>query len=166
MVSTSRDGVNWRQPVLAAANNARRYDKEWIACDSSATSPHFGNCYIEVDLTSSGNRVVMTTSKDGGRTWGPETTPAGSPSGLGGQPLVQPDGTVVVPYSGNFSSIKAFRSTDGGSSWTAPVTVATVSDHYVPGRCRRSPSAIRPTARSRTRRSTRRVRCRSAAASG
>src|SRR5262249_44454843 len=51
----------------------------------------------------------------------------------GGQPLVQPDGTVVVPYSGDFFSQRAFRSTDGGKTWGSDVLISNVSDHEVPG---------------------------------
>lgn len=133
VVSSSKDGLHWTKPVFAAGDNGKSYDKEWIVCDNSTKSRFYGNCYVQVDVTSSGNLMVMTTSKDGGKTWGPERVPAGSPSGLGGQPLVQPDGTVVVPYTANFSSINAFRSTDGGDSWTSAVTVAGISDHEVPG---------------------------------
>jgi len=133
VVSGSSDGTNWDDPVIAAGNDGKSYDKEWIACDNTATSPHYGNCYVQVDVTSSGNQVVMVTSSDGGQTWGAQKTPAGSPSGLGGQPLVQPNGTVVVPYSANFSSERAFRSTDGGASWTASVLISNISDHQVTG---------------------------------
>lgn len=132
-VSSSKDALHWAKPVIAAGDNGKSYDKEWIVCDNSTKSRYYGNCYVEVDITSSGNEMVMTTSTDGGKTWGPETAPAGTPSGLGGQPLVQPDGTVVVPYSANFSSINAFRSTDGGDSWSSTVTVSNISDHQVPG---------------------------------
>ncbi len=133
VVSSSSDGTNWNDPVIAVGNDGKGYDKEWIVCDSFASSPHYGSCYVEVDVTSTGNTIVMATSTDGGQTWGAPKTPANNPSGLGGQPLVQPDGTVVVPYSANFSSQRAFRSIDGGASWTAPVLISNVTDHGAPG---------------------------------
>jgi hypothetical protein len=133
VISTSPDGIHWNDPVLAAGNNGNSYDKEWVACDSTPASPHYGNCYIEFDLTSGGNLIRMVTSSDGGQTWGSEKTPSGSPSGLGGQPVVQPDGTVVVPYSANYSAVRAFRSTDGGSTWSASVTVSSSNYHDVTG---------------------------------
>src|SRR5206468_4935642 len=43
-------------------------------------------------------------------------------SGLGGQPLVQPNGTVVVPIDG-FGAMISFRSTNGGQSWSSTSTV-------------------------------------------
>lgn len=135
-VSRSADGVTWQNPVLAVGNDGQGYDKEWIACDDTASSPHYGNCYVEVDITSSGNRVIMSTSTDGGATWSAPVSPASADSGLGGQPLVRPDGTVVVPFSTDGSSIRAFSSTDGGASWGSSVLVANVSSHGVAGNLR------------------------------
>jgi hypothetical protein len=132
VVSPSKDGLHWGKPIDAVGLDGRSYDKEWIVCDNGHTK-YYGNCYIEADVTSSGNLEIMSTSTDGGKTWGPQKSPADSPSGLGGQPLVQPDGTVVVPYSANFGSQRSFRSTDGGKTWEASVLISTISDHEVPG---------------------------------
>ncbi|MFD5462190.1 hypothetical protein ACFWIQ_05070 [Kitasatospora sp. NPDC127059] len=106
-----------RGPVLAVGNDGQGYDKEWIVCDNTLTSPYYGNCSIEVNVTSSGNRVIMSTSREGGATWSTPASPSGTNSGLGNQPLVQPNGTVVVPFSTNGSSIRSFTSTNGGTSW-------------------------------------------------
>ncbi|MGW2372664.1 sialidase family protein [Kitasatospora sp. NPDC001683] len=135
-VSRSADGLTWQNPVMAVGNDGQGYDKEWIVCDNSTTSPYYGNCYIEVDITSSGNAVIMSTSRDGGATWSTPASPGGSNTGLGGQPLVQPNGTVVVPFSTNGSSIRSFTSTNGGASWGSTVLVANVSSHGVAGNLR------------------------------
>jgi hypothetical protein len=135
-VSVSRStngGTVWANPVIAIGNDGQGYDKEWIVCDNTATSAFYGNCYIEVDITSSGNRIIMSRSSDGGLTWSAPVSPSGSPSGLGGQPLVQPNGTVVVPYSANGSAIRAFTSTNGGASYSSSVLIASVSSHAVAG---------------------------------
>ncbi|MFI5977688.1 sialidase family protein [Streptomyces sp. NPDC051452] len=78
----------------------------------------------------------MSRSTDGGATWSSPVSPSGSPSGLGGQPLVQPNGTVVVPYSANGSSVRAFSSANGGSSWSSTTLIANVSSHGVAGNLR------------------------------
>ncbi|MFD8705402.1 hypothetical protein ACFV1W_22780 [Kitasatospora sp. NPDC059648] len=135
-VSRSADGVSWQNPVMAVGNDGRGYDKEWIVCDNTTTSPYYGNCYIEADITSSGNTVIMSTSHDGGATWSAPASPSGTNAGLGGQPLVQPNGTVVVPFSTNGSSIRSFTSTNGGASWGSTVLVANVSSHGVAGNLR------------------------------
>src|SRR5207249_350612 len=88
---------------------------------------------------SAGNLLQMSTSTDGGLTWGPVRQPSGSPSGLGGQPVVLSNGTVVVPYDANGAAERSFRSTDGGNTWSAVVTIATISAHGVAGGLRTSP---------------------------
>jgi hypothetical protein len=132
-ISRSTDGLTWSNPVIAAGNNSASYDKEWVACDDTASSPHYGTCYVEVDVTSSGNQIVMVTSTDGGQTWSAQASPADAPSGLGGQPLVQPNGTVIVPYSANQSAIRSFTSTNGGASWNSSVLVSNTTDHAATG---------------------------------
>ncbi|MEY9858896.1 hypothetical protein ABH935_004519 [Catenulispora sp. GAS73] len=134
LVSRSSDGgMTWGNPVNSAGFDGQSYDKNWIVCDNTSTSPHYGNCYTEVDITSSGNSEVMSTSTDGGLTWSAVQQPSGSPSGLGGQPLVQPNGNVIVPFSTNGGSIASFMSTNGGSSWGSVTTVANISSHTVGG---------------------------------
>lgn len=129
LASRSTDGgLTWSKPVTVATGNT---DKDWITCDDTPASPHYGNCYTEYDLPS-GETIQMRTSTDGGLSWGPAATPAGPAIGLGGQPVVLPDGDVVVPYQAA-AMIRSFRSTDGGASWGSSVLVATISFHGVAG---------------------------------
>jgi hypothetical protein len=122
LVNRSTDGgLTWSNPVTAGVANGF-WDKTWIGCDTYAQSPYYGNCYIEFDDFSGGNEVSMVTSTDGGLTWGP-VHPVGG-SGLGGQPVSLPDGTVVVPYTANYSAVYAVRSTNGGATWSSPTFVA------------------------------------------
>ena len=129
-------GLTWQNPVTVSTSPGTFYDKNWIVCDTWASSPHYGNCYTEWD----DSRMTMSTSTDGGLTWGPPRMPGGG--GVGGQPVVQPNGNVIVPYEGG-AGIRSFRSTDGGATWLASVPVATVSEHNVNGGLRTSalPSA-------------------------
>jgi len=62
-----------------------------------------------------------------------------SAKGLGGQPVVQPNGTVIVPFETIHGTIAAFRSTDGGASWDNAVLVAHINFHSVAGNLRTSP---------------------------
>src|SRR5579864_9352366 len=96
VVSRSTDGINWQTPVSVDTSSVSS-DKNWIVCDSWPSSPHYDNCYMEWDDPNSNDEVLMSTSTDGALTWGPATPTVGSLQGIGGQPLVQPDGTVVVP---------------------------------------------------------------------
>ncbi len=133
LTSRSTDGgLTWGQPVTTSTSSGSFYDKNWITCDTWPQSPHYGNCYQEWDDPT----LYMSTSTDGGLTWGPKKTPGAT--GIGGQPVVQPNGTVVVPYEGG-AGIRAFRSIDGGDTWLPSVAVATVSEHGVAGNLRTSP---------------------------
>jgi BNR repeat-like domain len=127
-VSRSTDGLSWQNPVNVDPT-ATSSDKNWIACDSWASSPHYGSCYIEWDdpAGTPGDQILMSTSTDGGLTWGNPVPTANSATGIGGQPLVQPNGTVVVPIE--TTAMSAFVSSDGGLSWTAPVTISNLQFH-------------------------------------
>jgi hypothetical protein len=134
LVNRSTDGgLTWSNPVTAAQSSGTFWDKTWIVCDTWSSSPHYGNCYAQWDDNGLGNAMRMVTSTDGGATWGPVMSIPGSVSGLGGQPVVQPNGTVVVPYTANYGAIYAFRSTDGGVSWGNNVFVASQTMHFVVG---------------------------------
>src|SRR5580698_2743945 len=100
VVSRSLDGVNWLTPVSVDAT-ALSSDKNWIVCDSWPSSPHYGNCYVEWDNPAENDEILMSTSSDGGITWGAPVATASAADGLGGQPLVQPNGNVVVPIETN-----------------------------------------------------------------
>lgn len=142
-VYTSRStdgGLTWGNPILVTGSNQQSPDKNWIVCDNSATSPYYGNCYTEWDANGDGNRIYMSTSTDGGLTWGPRLKPANNATGIGGQPLVQPNGTVIVPIdNANETALLSFRSTDGGASWSATQTITTISSHAVAGSLRTGP---------------------------
>jgi hypothetical protein len=140
-VVTSRStngGLTWSNPVTTATGG--NLDKNWIACDNTASSPYYGNCYTEFDDNGAGNAIKMATSTNGGTSW---TVKSAGSTGLGGQPVVRPNGTVLVPYESNNGQIRSFRSVDGGATWRASVLVATVQEHTVAGNLRTSalPSA-------------------------
>jgi hypothetical protein len=116
------------------------YDKNWIVCDNGAASPFRGRCYTTWDDHGAGNRLLSSTSTDGGLTWGAPKPTANNATGLGGQPVVQPNGTVIVPAANaNETAIISYRSTDGGATWSATTAVTSVVDHTVAGSLRSGP---------------------------
>ena len=141
-IFTSRStdgGLTWGAPV-AIPNTAGMVspDKNWIVCDSTATSPFYGNCYTEWDDNGAGNRMEMSRSTDGGTTWSVAAT--NSAGIIGGQPVVAPNGNVIVPTANaNETAIGAFNSTNGGVSWSAATTIATIRHHTVAGSLREGP---------------------------
>ena len=116
----STDGVHWAAPVDAAGGPI--LDKDWIACDNGTTSPFHGRCYLEY-TDDQKNITVSQFSTDGGQTW---STPVRAGNVLvGTQPVVQPNGTLVV-VAGNYTderaltgSMVALRSTDGGATFAS-----------------------------------------------
>jgi hypothetical protein len=117
-ISRSTDGLHWSAPIDAA--DGEILDKEWIACDNGTTSPFHGRCYLEY-TDDSKNITTSQFSTDGGQTWSPAVR-AGAAL-VGTQPVVQPNGTLVV-VAGDYAderavsgSMIAYRSTDGGATF-------------------------------------------------
>ncbi len=133
VVSRSSDGLRWSPPVTVAEAPWRRdllLDKEWIVCDSGAASPHRGSCYVGYSDFRT-QRLEFQASRDGGLTWEP---PVAAPDDAGRgsirgrwapapQPVVQPDGDLIVPYYDE-TRVASIRSADGGRSFSASVTVS------------------------------------------
>jgi hypothetical protein len=140
VVNRSTDGgATWGNAVtIHAATGGEDLDKNWIVCDDTAASPFYGHCYAEVDNAGGANLLEMFSSTDGGLTWTPSTVP--SASVIGGQPLVQPNGTVVMPIDdGNEATVESFVSTDGGVSYAGPFLVSSISSHTDAGGIRSGP---------------------------
>jgi hypothetical protein len=137
-VSRSSDGIHWGNPVLVSASP--NSDKPWIACDSTPSSPFFGNCYLEWDDPVSHSLVWMSTSTNGGITWSAPLNTSDMAAGVGGQPLVRPSGKVIVPIQDSTTAkMVSFSSSDGGASWQAAVEISSITDHSVSGGIRTGP---------------------------
>jgi hypothetical protein len=137
---STNGGLTWQGPVTVTRSSTADLDKTWIVCDSHAASRFYGRCYATWDDHGAGNRLLTSTSTDGGLTWGPARATANSGTGLGGQPVVTPGGTVIVPAANaGETAIIAYRSTDGGSTWGSTVSVSAVSSHREAGSLRSGP---------------------------
>src|SRR5436305_348737 len=104
------DGRTWGPPISIPPPVSHRVDldKNWTACDNHAGSPFFGHCYTELDNFGEGDRELMSTSTDGGLTWSVPIRTDGNDKGLGGQPVTQPSGRVIVPFESLNGTISAF----------------------------------------------------------
>src|SRR5262249_20183148 len=122
--------LTWSSPVTISLSGSP--DKDWIACDNTASSPYYGHCYAVWADLSLNDRLLASVSIDGGATWGPAVSTVNNAVGYDVQPVRRPDGTVVVVATLT-SSLIAYRSTNGGASWTAPVTFNTRQNHVVKG---------------------------------
>jgi hypothetical protein len=128
-VSLSTDGLHWGNPIIIDGTHLD--DKNWSVCDNTPTSPYYGNCYTEWDQAYGTGDVLMSVSSDGGQTWGKGLHSADRAVGLGGEPVVQPNGTVIVPFEGG--GIDVFSSTNGGVSWGKSQAIATIVSHFDAG---------------------------------
>jgi hypothetical protein len=136
LVSRSGDGgLTWDKPVAIDARGStsgQSLDKNWTVCDNSLQSRYFGACYTAYDNTSAFDLEQVSTSSDGGLTWSAAAAPADGAHGIGGQPLVRPNGVVVVPYLNlDVGVVADFISVDGGLSWSAS-TLISLADFHPP----------------------------------
>ncbi len=142
VVNRSVDGgMTWSGPVSVDATSTNS-DKNWIVCDNGASSPYLGHCYMEWDNPTGDGQILMSTSTDGGLTWSTPIPTVSNSFGIGGQPLVQPSGTVIVPIqTNNTKSVQeaAFISANGGASWSGLVIIANIQLHLDAARIRSGP---------------------------
>jgi hypothetical protein len=142
LVHRSSDAVHWGAPVsatVAPTLGPLLLDKEWIVCDNGAASPFRGHCYVSYSDFRT-NEISTQASSDGGVTWGlPTGSPdaAGRPSILGNfspgvQPVVRPDGMVVIPYYDE-NRVAAIRSTDGGATYSTAAAIGSARYRGVAG---------------------------------
>jgi hypothetical protein len=127
-ISRSRDGLRWQAPVTAVESDG--VDKNWIACDNWAGSPFRGRCYLTY-LDDEAGGIVMQTTRDGGRTWSQRVPVAVGANVNGAQPLIRPNGTVVVAFTViapgpelGRQEIAIAKSADGGASFGPAQRVA------------------------------------------
>jgi hypothetical protein len=119
-VSRSTDGgQSFGNPIVVQRQKPSQFfDKPWLACDNTPTSPFYGHCYAEWDDVDHHFRVHMSTSTDGGVTWHKAALRRDTHA-FGGQPLVQPDGRVVMPILQCCPNrIESFISRDGGLTYS------------------------------------------------
>src|SRR5215469_1176809 len=136
-VNVSFDGVHWSKTIIVARiKPGQDFDKDWVTCDNSTASRFYGNCYMEWDVDNQRDLVLMSTSRDGGASWSPDVTTSTRLHATGGEPVVQPNGNVVVPILNNAGNLVAFRSVNGGRTWGRAVKVANIFAHPFGGNLR------------------------------
>src|SRR6266704_3637333 len=147
------DGLTWANPVAATStdNKSNFDDHDWVAVDHFPGSPHFGRVYLNWAVfcnTCSGNgnvKLFVAHSDDEGRTWSQAVQVSAAnnnfPQGFRetGQMAVSSNGTVEAFWTENADSTKlpslqvVATSTDGGQTFTKPITIAQVTDYPLTG---------------------------------
>jgi BNR repeat-like domain len=135
-------------------------DKNWIVTDNTRTSPHYGRTYAvwdqvrcaEPSCTAIEQPVMLRYSDNGGKTWSnviqvTHEQPAQSHQEVGVQPVVLPNGHVVIVYvdatAGAYTfvgSYTAVRSTDGGRTWSSPHLIDHADPYAEEGGSLRAPN--------------------------
>ncbi|HEV3000539.1 MAG TPA: sialidase family protein [Solirubrobacteraceae bacterium] len=140
LTSRSTDGgLTWGSPVnTAVAASNQDFDKNWITCDNTTTSPYYGSCYTQFDDHANGNALKMSYSRDGGATWAASSVPRVGV--IGGQPLVLPNGNVVVPLDNAYETALGYTvSTNGGVKFGTAFSITSISAADDPGNIRSGP---------------------------
>ena len=133
-------GLTFGAPVLVQDDSCGAgNDKDWIAVDGFAASPHYGRLYSAWDRETGSAPIVLRWSDDRGATWSPLVVVSDGvavKSGIGALPLVQPSGDVTIVYEaydpGPAREV-AQTSHDGGAHFDAPVTIAEFEGAEVTG---------------------------------
>jgi hypothetical protein len=136
---STNGGATWNNPVtIASATGTQDFDKNWTVCDNTQTSPFYGSCYTVWDDFGSGNQLKIAFSRDSGLTWTMSSVP--SVGVIGGQPVVEPNGNVVVPLDdAGEVTLKSVMSTNGGVSFGQPITITSITAKTDPGNIRSGP---------------------------
>jgi hypothetical protein len=131
-------GLTFGAPVLAQDDNDPNLfnDKEWIAVDTFAGSPHRGRVYVVWDQgTNRGQPILLRFSDDRARTWSALIAVSSvTAGGIGALPLVQPNGALTVVYE-DFTTGDdevAQTSHSGGLSFDPPVTINSFQGGVLP----------------------------------
>jgi hypothetical protein len=130
-INRSPDGATWSNALTALeqrVGDGIAFDKNWLACDNTPSSPFYGRCYLLYTHVANRDVLAVSWSTDGGLTW---STPVdiGARPAVGVFPAIRPTGEIVVVYlleSGQ-PAIASSRSTDGGATWGALVRIADVT---------------------------------------
>lgn len=141
------DPVNGTPGFVA---NVDTMDKPWIAVDNFP-GPGYGNVYLvsfHYSASTGNSDILLTRSTDDGLTWGGPgggtviaSTSVGGFAIKGANVTVGPDHAVYVSWwqytSTNFpfhqASLFMSKSTDGGATFGAPVTVTKLNTPYING---------------------------------
>jgi BNR repeat protein len=139
--------LSWGAPTFInqTTSPSTLNDKEWIAVDSHNGSPFQDRIYVTwtrfLFNAHNGNYVqspiAFVSSSDGGATFtAPKLISGNVLYGQGSRPVVGPDGTLYVFWSGStrlasLNSTYMVKSSDGGATWSKPVEISTVNNSHL-----------------------------------
>jgi len=132
---TDDDGATWHNPsVQISPTDSSLDDKDWFAIDNTPSSPYYHDMYMM--YAPGAGYVAEQHSTDGGLTWTPRQA-IGSSNTEYSYPVIASDGTVYNFMMDNWGAgrtgtIELTKSTNGGTTWSTPTTVASVQQPNSP----------------------------------
>ena len=142
--ASTNNGTSWSAPVVAATPtiNGGSTDKDWLAVDINRSSPHANCLYVsntQFDSTGFKSQISVSHSCDHGKTWATVAVDPVQSSVIDqfSDLAIGADGSVYVSWqrcpptgpTGDCGGTKAAmvisKSTDGGTTWSKPVTMVT-----------------------------------------
>lgn len=131
-------GHSWRPPrIVAATTGAGHADKDSVTADPVRA----GWAYVVWDaVAASGARGYFARTTDGGHTWSPPRPVAARVGGKAFNNVIVVDPRTDKLYdfytlfAAGGAKLQVVSSTDTGTTWSAPVTVATADPAPLPGR--------------------------------
>ncbi len=152
------NGTTWSKPAVAVTPlfSGGLTDKPWLQVDDNASSPHASALYLSVtqfDASGNDTQISVSHSTNGGTSWttsAVDTAQVFPAVAQFSDLAIGKDGTVYVSWmrcsattpaglssecSGTQATLVLSKSTDGGSTWSKPVTLATVTLAPDPSGC-------------------------------
>ena len=143
----SGGNLSWSQPTFInqTTSPSTLNDKEWIAVDSHQGSQFQDRIYVTWTrfLFNPNNGsyiqspIAFVSSSDGGATFTtPKLISGNVLYGQGSRPVVGPNGTLYVFWSGStrlasLNSTYMVKSSDGGATWSKPIAIADVNNSHL-----------------------------------
>ena len=149
------NGTTWSKPALAVTPlfSGGLTDKPWLQMDDNKSSPHTNALYISVtqfDASARDTEISVSHSDDGRDTWktaAVDTLQVSPQVDQFSDLAIGNDGTVFVSWmrctangptgdcGGTQATFLLSKSTDGGKTWSTPVTIAAVTLVPDPNAC-------------------------------
>lgn len=143
---STNNGTTWGTPAIAVTPtiSSGLTDKGWLQIDTTATSPHANCLYVsntQFNSTGTQSQISVSHSCDHGVTWKTVTVDPVQSSVIDqfSDLAIGKDGSVYVSWQrcpptgpagdcgGTVATMMISKSTDGGSTWSTPVTMATTN---------------------------------------
>lgn len=130
------------QPPAFVATNSLEMDKNWLAIDTFAESPHRNRLAVLYNIFGDRlDQLRLTLSDDAGRTWSPPEM-IGPAGGAFGQNAFLPDGSLAIVYFHYLNAVptgfdasargqyEVILSPDGGRTWSGTNVVARMTGQF------------------------------------